>query len=158
LPSSRRSHAEQSAGRRHAESAASGANGPVKAEKTGIYKHLLTGVSFMLPMVVAGGLMIALSFVFGITAFKEPGTWRRLMQIGGETAFKLMVPLLAGYIAYSIADRPGLAPGMIGGLLASTLGAGFIGGIIAGFLAGYAAQAINRYARLPQSLERSSRS
>ncbi len=108
----------------------------------------------MLPMVVAGGLMIALSFVFGIEAFKEPGTLAAaLMQIGGETAFKLMVPLLAGYIAYSIADRPGLAPGMIGGLLASTLGAGFIGGIIAGFLAGYAAKAINRYARLPQSLE-----
>jgi len=136
------------------ESAASGTAGPVKSEKTGVYKHLLTGVSFMLPMVVAGGLLIALSFVFGITAFKEPGTLAAaLMQIGGDTAFKLMVPLLAGYIAYSIADRPGLAPGMIGGLLASTLGAGFIGGIIAGFLAGYAALAINRYARLPQSLE-----
>jgi len=137
------------------ESAASGASGgPAKAEKTGVYKHLLTGVSFMLPMVVAGGLMIALSFVFGIEAFKEPGTLAAaLMQIGGDTAFKLMVPLLAGYIAYSIADRPGLAPGMIGGMLASTLGAGFIGGIIAGFLAGYAAKAINRYARLPQSLE-----
>jgi PTS system fructose-specific IIC component len=75
------------------------------------------------------------------------------MQIGGDAAFKLMVPLLAGYIAYSIADRPGLAPGMIGGLLASTLGAGFIGGIIAGFLAGYSAAAINRYAKLPASVE-----
>ncbi|MDB6051383.1 MAG: system fructose-specific transporter subunit [Pseudomonas sp.] len=127
---------------------------PRKKEKTGVYKHLLTGVSFMLPMVVAGGLLIALSFVFGITAFKEPGTLAAaLMQIGGDSAFKLMVPLLAGYIAYSIADRPGLAPGMIGGLLASTLGAGFIGGIIAGFLAGYSAWAINRYARLPASLE-----
>jgi len=137
------------------EQAASGNAGPsVKQEKTGVYKHLLTGVSFMLPMVVAGGLMIALSFVFGITAFKEPGTLAAaLMQIGGESAFKLMVPLLAGYIAYSIADRPGLAPGMIGGLLASTLGAGFIGGIVAGFLAGYSAKAINRYARLPSSLE-----
>ncbi|WP_260960373.1 PTS fructose-like transporter subunit IIB [Pseudomonas citri] len=136
------------------ESVASGAASPAKAEKSGAYKHLLTGVSFMLPMVVAGGLLIALSFVFGITAFKEPGTLAAaLMQIGGDTAFKLMVPLLAGYIAYSIADRPGLAPGMIGGMLASTLGAGFIGGIIAGFLAGYAAKAINRYARLPQSLE-----
>lgn len=125
-----------------------------RKEKTGVYKHLLTGVSFMLPMVVAGGLLIALSFVFGITAFKEPGTLAAaLMQIGGDTAFKLMVPLLAGYIAYSIADRPGLAPGMIGGLLASTLGAGFIGGIIAGFLAGYSAWAINRYARLPSSVE-----
>ncbi|WDG49194.1 PTS fructose-like transporter subunit IIB [Pseudomonas chlororaphis] len=137
------------------ESAAAGAAAaPAKQEKTGVYKHLLTGVSFMLPMVVAGGLMIALSFVFGITAFKEEGTLAAaLMQIGGDTAFKLMVPLLAGYIAYSIADRPGLAPGMIGGMLASTLGAGFIGGIIAGFIAGYAAKAISKYARLPQSLE-----
>ena len=136
------------------ESAATDATAPVKAEKAGVYKHLLTGVSFMLPMVVAGGLLIALSFVFGITAYKKPGTLAAaLMQIGGDAAFKLMVPLLAGYIAYSIADRPGLAPGMIGGLLASTLGAGFIGGIIAGFIAGYCAKAINRYARLPQSLE-----
>ncbi|AVO57183.1 PTS fructose-like transporter subunit IIB [Pseudomonas chlororaphis] len=137
------------------ESAAAGAAAaPAKQEKNGVYKHLLTGVSFMLPMVVAGGLMIALSFVFGITAFKEEGTLAAaLMQIGGDTAFKLMVPLLAGYIAYSIADRPGLAPGMIGGMLASTLGAGFIGGIIAGFIAGYTAKAISKYARLPQSLE-----
>uniref|UniRef100_UPI00036081DD PTS fructose-like transporter subunit IIB n=1 Tax=Pseudomonas putida TaxID=303 RepID=UPI00036081DD len=127
---------------------------PTKGEKTGVYKHLLTGVSFMLPMVVAGGLLIALSFVFGIEAYKEAGTLpAALMQIGGEAAFKLMVPLLAGYIAWSIADRPGLAPGMIGGLLASTLGAGFIGGIVAGFLAGYSAKAIARWARLPSSLE-----
>ncbi|MCG8295439.1 PTS fructose-like transporter subunit IIB [Pseudomonas entomophila] len=132
----------------------SGASAPQKAEKTGIYKHLLTGVSFMLPMVVAGGLLIALSFVFGIEAYKEAGTLpAALMQIGGEAAFKLMVPLLAGYIAWSIADRPGLAPGMIGGLLAGTLGAGFIGGIIAGFLAGYSAKVIARWVRLPTSLE-----
>lgn len=123
-------------------------------EKTGPYKHLLTGVSYMLPMVVAGGLLIALSFVFGIEAFKEEGTLAAaLMKIGGETAFQLMVPLLAGYIAYSIADRPGLAPGMIGGLLASSLGAGFIGGIIAGFLAGYSAKAIAHWVRLPASVE-----
>ena len=137
------------------ESTAQSANtSTTRSEKTGVYKHLLTGVSFMLPMVVAGGLLIALSFVFGIEAFKEPGTLpAALMQIGGEAAFKLMVPLLAGYIAYSIADRPGLAPGMIGGLLASTLGAGFIGGIVAGFLAGYSAKAISRWVRLPNSLE-----
>ncbi|KQO44103.1 PTS fructose transporter subunit IIBC [Pseudomonas sp. Leaf83] len=123
-------------------------------EKTGPYKHLLTGVSYMLPMVVAGGLLIALSFVFGIEAFKEEGSLAAaLMQIGGESAFQLMVPLLAGYIAYSIADRPGLAPGMIGGLLASSLGAGFIGGIVAGFIAGYSAKAIARWVRLPDSLE-----
>ena len=136
------------------ELAGSAEKAPAKQEKTGVYKHLLTGVSFMLPMVVAGGLLIALSFVFGINAYKEEGTLAAaLMQIGGEAAFKLMVPLLAGYIAYSIADRPGLAPGMIGGLLASTLGAGFIGGIAAGFIAGYSAAAINRYARLPASVE-----
>jgi len=123
-------------------------------EKTGPYKHLLTGVSYMLPMVVAGGLLIALSFVFGIEAFKEEGTLAAaLMKIGGETAFQLMVPLLAGYIAYSIADRPGLAPGMIGGLLASSLGAGFIGGIVAGFIAGYSAKAIAHWVRLPASVE-----
>ncbi|MDA7085166.1 fructose-specific PTS transporter subunit EIIC [Pseudomonas sp. SA3-5] len=124
------------------------------AAQGGAYKHLLTGVSFMLPMVVAGGLMIALSFVFGIEAFKQEGSLAAaLMQIGGDAAFKLMVPVLAGYIAYSIADRPGLAPGMIGGLLASSLGAGFIGGIIAGFLAGYAAKAIARWVQLPASVE-----
>jgi len=136
------------------ESTGGAGKAPAKQEKTGVYKHLLTGVSYMLPMVVAGGLLIALSFVFGITAFKEQGTLAAaLMQIGGDAAFKLMVPLLAGYIAYSIADRPGLAPGMIGGLLASTLGAGFIGGIAAGFIAGYSAWAVNRYARLPASVE-----
>ncbi|MGY4826124.1 PTS fructose-like transporter subunit IIB [Stutzerimonas chloritidismutans] len=134
--------------------AAASASGEQKGEKAGVYKHLLTGVSYMLPMVVAGGLLIALSFVFGIEAFKEEGTLAAaLMKIGGETAFQLMVPLLAGYIAYSIADRPGLAPGMIGGLLAGTLGAGFIGGIIAGFVAGYAAKAVNRWIPLPASIE-----
>ncbi len=134
--------------------AASTGAGEQKGEKTGVYKHLLTGVSYMLPMVVAGGLLIALSFVFGIEAFKEEGTLAAaLMKIGGETAFQLMVPLLAGYIAYSIADRPGLAPGMIGGLLAGTLGAGFIGGIIAGFVAGYAAKAVSRWIPLPASIE-----
>lgn len=123
-------------------------------DKAGPYKHLLTGVSYMLPMVVAGGLLIALSFVFGIEAFKEEGTFAAaLMKIGGEAAFKLMVPVLAGYIAYSIADRPGLAPGMIGGLLASSLGAGFIGGIVAGFLAGYSAKALAQWVRLPASVE-----
>jgi PTS system fructose-specific IIC component len=135
------------------ESSASSSKTPAKQEKTGVYKHLLTGVSYMLPMVVAGGLLIALSFIFGIEAFKEPGTLAAVLKQVGDAAFTLMVPLLAGYIAYSIADRPGLAPGMIGGLLASTLGAGFIGGIAAGFIAGYSAWAINRYVRLPASVE-----
>lgn len=125
-----------------------------QGENRGPYKHLLTGVSFMLPMVVAGGLLIALSFVFGIDAFEQEGTLAAaLMQIGGGTAFQLMIPLLAGYIAYSIADRPGLAPGMIGGYLAATLGAGFLGGIVAGFLAGYVARFISQKLPLPASIE-----
>ena len=124
-----------------------------KGEKKGIYSHLMTGVSHMLPMVVAGGLIIALSFVFGIEAFKEEGTLAAaLMKIGGGSAFALMIPILSGYIAYSIADRPGLTPGLVGGMLASSLGAGFIGGIISGFLAGYIAKAINDHVKLPQTM------
>ena len=125
-----------------------------KKEKAGAYRHLLTGVSYMLPMVVAGGLSIALSFAFGITAFKEPGTLAAaLMQIGGGSAFALMVPVLAGYIAFSIADRPGLTPGLIGGMIATSINAGFLGGIIAGFIAGYAAKLISGKVKLPQSME-----
>ncbi|MDR5905091.1 PTS fructose-like transporter subunit IIB [Franzmannia qiaohouensis] len=134
--------------------AASGAEGSKSFKEVGVYKHLLTGVSFMLPMVVAGGLLIALSFVFGIEAFQEEGTLAAaLMQIGGGTAFALMIPVLAGYIAYSIADRPGIAPGMIGGMLAAEIEAGFIGGILAGFLAGYVALAVARHVKLPSSVE-----
>lgn len=136
------------------EKTATSANKTKKKEGVGPYRHLLTGVSYMLPMVVAGGLCIALSFIFGIEAFKEKGTLAAaLMQIGGASAFALMVPVLAGYIAFSIADRPGLTPGMVGGMLAVSTGAGFLGGIIAGFLAGYVAKAISNKLRLPQSME-----
>ncbi|MGL4379780.1 MAG: PTS fructose transporter subunit IIBC [Vibrio sp.] len=122
-------------------------------EKKGVYKHLMTGVSHMLPVVVAGGLIIALCFVFGIEAFQQEGTLAAaLMQIGGGSAFALMIPVLAGYIAFSIADRPGLAPGLIGGMLASSTGAGFLGGIVAGFLAGYSAKLIADKLELPQSM------
>ncbi|WP_342324390.1 PTS fructose transporter subunit IIBC [Kosakonia sp. BYX6] len=125
-----------------------------KKESVGAYRHLLTGVSYMLPMVVAGGLLIALSFAFGITAFKEQGTLAAaLMNIGGGSAFALMVPVLAGFIAFSIADRPGLTPGLIGGMLAVSTGSGFIGGIIAGFLAGYIAKGISKGLKLPPSME-----
>ncbi|MGM0984305.1 MAG: PTS fructose-like transporter subunit IIB [Pseudomonadota bacterium] len=134
--------------------ASAGGEAKKGSKEKGVYQHLLTGVSFMLPMVVAGGLLIALSFVFGIEAFQEEGTLAAaLMQIGGGTAFALMIPVLAGYIAYSIADRPGIAPGMIGGMLASEIGAGFIGGILAGFLAGYVALAVTRHVKLPSSVE-----
>ncbi len=123
-------------------------------KRAGPYKHLLTGVSYMLPIVVAGGLTIALSFIFGIEAFKEKGTLAAaLMSIGGGAAFGLMVPVLAGYIAFSIADRPGLAPGLIGGMLASQLQAGFLGGIVAGFLAGYVALWLREHVKLPTHFE-----
>ncbi|QQK78944.1 PTS sugar transporter subunit IIA [Salicibibacter cibi] len=108
----------------------------------GFYKHLMNGVSHMLPFVVGGGILIALSFFFGVDA-ADPNSSdynvfaAALDSIGGEHAFGLMVAVLAGFIAMSIADRPGLAPGMVGGFMATTGDAGFIGGIIAGFLAGY---------------------
>lgn len=140
-------------------------------EKKGIYQHLLTGISYMLPMVVAGGLIKALSFALGhfenlpqmvkvtvdnIEVTKEVMVntlvgEAHLAQIG-SIAFILMVPLLAGYIAYSIADRPGLVPGLVGGFLAAEIGAGFLGGIIAGYFAGYVALLLTRYIKLPQSM------
>ncbi|WP_022978014.1 PTS fructose transporter subunit IIC [Nevskia ramosa] len=125
--------------------------------RSGPYKHLMTGVSFMLPFVVAGGLLIALAFAFGgIYAYDDAhrGTLAHaLFQIGGKAALVLMVPALAGYLAYSIADRPGIAPGMIGGLVAANLGAGFLGGIAAGFIAGYGTDWLNRHIKLPRNLE-----
>ena len=103
---------------------------------------------------VAGGLAIALSFMFGIDAAKEPGSLAAaLMQIGGQAAFALMVPVLSGFIAFSIADRPGLAPGLIGGMLANQIGAGFLGGLASGFLAGYIAYYLQSWIRLPRKLE-----
>jgi PTS system fructose-specific IIC component len=121
-------------------------------QRSGPYKHLLTGVSYMLPVIVAGGLIIALSFVFGIEP--EPGSiGDALMQIGGGAAFALIVPVLSGYIAFSIADRPGLAPGLIGGLLAANLNMGFLGGILSGFLAGYVAKFIRDKVNLPANFE-----
>lgn len=124
------------------------------AARKGAYKHLMTGVSAMLPLVVAGGLLIALSFVFGIEAFKEEGTLAAaLMNIGSGAAFQLMVPILAGFIAFSIAEKPGMAPGLVGGMLASQIGAGFLGGIIAGFLAGYVAKWMKQHIKMPRNLE-----
>lgn len=124
--------------------------------RTGAYKHLMTGVSYMIPFVVAGGLLIAFSFAIGgINVFQDAnqGTlgWT-LFQIGAKAGFTLMVPILAGFIAYSIADRPGIAPGMIGGMIASTVGSGFLGGIAAGFIAGYVVQLLSDHIPLPRTL------
>ncbi|MTH34981.1 PTS fructose transporter subunit EIIBC [Paracoccus limosus] len=127
------------------------------AHKAGVYKHLMTGVSFMLPFVVAGGLLIALAFALGgIYVYEDQyaGTLgHTLFQIGAKGAFTLMVPALAGYIAYSIADRPGIAPGMTGGVIAGSIGAGFLGGIAAGFIAGYVILVLTRIIRLPRTLQ-----
>lgn len=122
------------------------------AKRSGPYKHLLTGVSYMLPVIVAGGLIIALSFVFGLNP-PEGTIGYNLMQIGGKSAFALIVPVLSGFIAFSIADRPGLAPGLVGGMLASNLGMGFLGGILSGFLAGYIALFLREKINLPANFE-----
>jgi PTS system, fru family, IIC component len=136
--------------------ATSAAKTEERSEKKGVYKHLMTGVSHMLPLVVAGGLLIAISFMFGIEAFKDEniagGLPKALMDIGGGAAFHLMIAVFAGYVAFSIADRPGLAVGLIGGMLATTAGAGILGGIIAGFLAGYVVKGLNSAIQLPPSL------
>lgn len=130
----------------------------IKTEKKeaskGGYKHLMTGVSFMIPFVVAGGLLIALGFAIGgIYVYKTPGTFGETLFTTGKAAFALMIPILAAYIAYSIADRPALVPGMIGGYIASANGSSFIGAIIAGFAAGYLVLAIKKYIKIPKSFE-----
>jgi PTS system fructose-specific IIC component len=132
-----------------------GGSEPAKTQRTGAYKHLMTGVSYMLPVVIAGGLAIALAFALGgIYAGEQKGTlaWA-LSQIGGGTAFHLFVAVLSGFIAFSIADRPGIAPGLVGGMLAQNLGAGFIGGIISGFVAGYLTKFLADKIKLPANLE-----
>lgn len=119
-------------------------------ERGAVYKALMNGVSYMIPFVVVGGLLIAVSLAIGGTPQPDgglvipPGTfWDSVMQIG-VIGFTLMVPILSGYIAYAIGDRPALVPGMIAGWVANTgslydskSGAGFIGAIVTGFLAGY---------------------
>ena len=106
-----------------------------------IYKHLMSGVSNMLPFVVAGGVLIAISFLWGIfSADPTNAQYNKiaagLMTIGGQS-FKMMVPVFAAFIAASISNKPGMVAGFVGGLLADSTGAGFLGGIIAGFFAGY---------------------
>ena len=130
-----------------------------KKEKTGFYKHLMSGVSNMLPFVVGGGILIALSFMFGITASNpnDPSfnpIAKLLNDIGGGNAFFLMVPVMAGFIGMSIADRPGFAPAMVGGLISLNNGGGFLGGLIGGFLGGYVIVLLKKlFNKLPDSFE-----
>ncbi|WP_439236537.1 fructose-specific PTS transporter subunit EIIC [Lonepinella koalarum] len=126
-----------------------------KAERKGVYKHLMTGVSHMLPIVVAGGLLIAIAFALGgiyVGNEENAGTFGHDMMTLGGAAFGLMIAVFAGYVAYSIADRPGLAVGLVGGSLAASAGAGILGGIIAGFLAGYVVKGLNQFIKLPASM------
>ncbi|QOV12298.1 PTS fructose transporter subunit IIABC [Viridibacillus arvi] len=118
-----------------------------------VYKPLMNGISNMLPFVVGGGLLVALAFLFG--GYKTEGPLAEALNlIGGGTALSIMVPVLAGFIASAIGDRPAFAPGMVGGLLAVSGGAGFLGGLIAGFLAGYVILGLKKvFSHLPQSFE-----
>ncbi|GAA2059406.1 PTS fructose transporter subunit IIABC [Streptomyces albiaxialis] len=133
-----------------------GAKGKGKERSIG-YKALMNGVSYMIPFVVVGGLLIAVSLALGGDPQADGGLvipdgsfWKHVNDIG-TIGFTLMVPILSGYIAYAIGDRPALVPGMIGGWIANTgelydskSGAGFIGAIVTGFLAGYLVQWIKK--------------
>ncbi len=139
---------------------------------TRIRQWLMTGVSYMIPFVAAGGILIALSFMVGQLAGGKEGAievvkyglaaegqynivesfspasgmdWAGLLFVVGAAAFGFLVPILSGFIAFAIADRPGLAPGIVGGFIASTMGTGFLGGIATGFIGGFAALWISRW-------------
>lgn len=135
-----------------------------ESKQNPIYRHLMNGVSYMIPFIVVGGLLIAIALTLGGVqtpggiVIPEDSIWSTVESLGGA-AFTFMIPILAGFIAVSIADRPGLAPGIIGGFIAangsfygSEAGAGFIGGIIAGFLAGYVALWIKNI-KVPRALQ-----
>ncbi|MBY4603470.1 fructose-specific PTS transporter subunit EIIC [Bacillus sp. SPARC3] len=142
----------------------SDSNNQQEKKQNPIYRHLMNGVSFMVPFIVVGGLLIAVALTLGGEktpkglVIPDDSFWKTIEQIG-SASFSFMIPILAGYIAYSIADKPGLVPGMIGGYIAATgsfydsaSGAGFLGGIIAGFLAGYAALGIKKL-KVPKAIQ-----
>lgn len=124
-----------------------------------VYRHLMAGVSFMIPVVVAGGILLAISFVWGLDSATvgdpsyNPVAAALNFVGGGDGALGLMVPVLAAGIAYSIADRAGITAGLMCGWVAKTIGAGFLGGMVGGFLAGYVALGLVRWVRVPQSIE-----
>ncbi len=118
-----------------------GRNNNLGIGNLGLYGHLLNGVSFMIPFVVVGGILSALAIFFGDMQANngviiENDILKKVSEIGG-LAFNLMIPILAGYIGYSISGKAALAPSMLGGALAGSMGTGFLGGILVGFIAGY---------------------
>ena len=124
-----------------------------------IYKHLMNGVSHMLPFVIGGGILIALAFLFddysiNPATFGSNTPFAAFLKTTGDAAFGFMLPVLAGYIAMSIGDRPALAVGFVGGMLANSGGSGFLGALAAGFIAGYLMVGLQKLlSKLPQSLE-----
>ena len=124
-----------------------------------IYKDLMNGISHMLPFVIGGGILIALAFLFddpslGEATFGSNTPFAAFLKSVGDTAFGFMLPVLAGFIAMSIADRPGLVVGFVGGAMASAGGSGFLGALFAGFAAGYLMQGIKKVLnKLPEALE-----
>ncbi|MCP3794603.1 MULTISPECIES: PTS fructose transporter subunit IIABC [Paenibacillus] len=130
-----------------------------KAEKSSvgskIYKDLMNGISHMLPFVVGGGILLAISFLIEQVAGEDNALFQLLQTIGGGTgAFHFLIPILAGFIAMSIGDRPALMPGMVGGLMAVNSNAGFLGGLAAGFMAGYVVIFLRKaFAGLPKTLD-----
>ncbi|MDH6670336.1 PTS system fructose-specific IIC component [Paenibacillus sp. LBL] len=132
---------------------------PKDAEKGGIgkkvYKDLMNGISHMLPFVVGGGILLAISFLIEQLAGEDHPLFQLLQTIGGgDGAFHFLIPVLAGFIALSIGDRPALMPGMVGGLMALNSNSGFLGGLAAGFLAGYVVILLRKaFAGLPRTLD-----
>lgn len=125
----------------------------VKEKVSTIKKHLLTGTSHMIPFIVAGGVLFSLAVMLNPEGAATPRIgWLGDLAKIGNAGLQLFVSVLGGYIAYSIADRPGLAPGMIGAYLADQIGAGFLGGIVAGIIAGYVVKALKKI-KLPISLK-----
>ena len=124
-----------------------------------IYKHLMNGVSHMLPFVIGGGILIALAFLFddyslNPSNFGSNTPFAAFLKTIGDTSFGFMLPVLAGFIAMSIGDRPALAVGFVGGMLAKEGGSGFIGALFAGFIAGYLVVLLKKiFSKLPESLD-----
>ena len=156
----------------HHTGAAGGESVPEGSDSIGrtIYKHLMNGVSHMLPFVIGGGILIALAFLFDDYSINPANFGKNTplaayLKTVGEQAFGMMLPILAGFIAMSIADRPGLAVGLVAGLIAKTgatfanpaggdVNAGFLGALFAGFVGGYIVAGLRKlFSRLPKSLE-----
>lgn len=169
--------AQQATGSKRSASAAAPAATAAPAKVSGgksVLNKLMTGVSYMIPFVAAGGILIAIGFMLGgydvythygidststtvptVWSVFNPGDrfwWAAAIFWTGKAAFSFLVPVLAGYIAYAIADRPGIAPGFVGGFIATQIGAGFLGGIAAGFLGGYLAYWIAKV-KLPRAFD-----